>query len=579
MNTLTSRTITASCLALLGAGGFGALAATDATGAKVSPARPSASIAPVPVISAPVEKTRTAAKSALVRNIELIEEKGGVIVRVHLSDMIEFTHQIEPAKDGKPYRIILDCQNATHSLGANRFMTLPSTVIQSIRTSQFAVKPERVFRVVLDLRKEAFYRIQAADKHIDLFVTDASVKPFDSWSTASFLAAKKASSLAAKSVKQTRPHESKQHVTVVKTSPRNITNALDREKSISVEAGPVKAGLSSSAPKESAKSSPKGAVTSKKILTVASKSDVKKSDVRKDNVKKSEATKIATSSEPNGVNAAGKKTNAVATSGPQDKAAPEKTAKKTEAAAVSKAASPPVVAALPKSAVVSKKAPAVKSLAKKSSPKTKTVKESVADKKTAKKTGARLAAVDKKGPKSAGSPGKSSMMNSKKSSTRKAAKSSSSLFASNVQAAIKPNAIQHANKDKGYSAKFRRSVDRRAIKLKGTQVAEFPKRLTIKYKSRGTRDPFGSLFDKKINKNKNMLDPRPNVESLTMVGVSRDVDGKTRGLFEDIDGRGYILSKGDRVENGAVIKITSKKAYFQIFEYGWSRTIALSLDG
>ena len=170
-------------------------------------------------------------------------------------------------------------------------------------------------------------------------------------------------------------------------------------------------------------------------------------------------------------------------------------------------------------------------------------------------------------------------MDSKKSSTRKAAKSSSSLFASNVQAAIKPNAIQKANKDKGYSAKFRRSVDRRAIKLKGPQVAEFPKRLTIKYKSRGTRDPFGSLFDKKINKNKNMLDPRPNVESLTMVGVSRDVDGKTRGLFEDIDGRGYILSKGDRVENGTVIKITSKKAYFQIFEYGWSRTIALSLDG
>ncbi|MCH7879621.1 MAG: hypothetical protein IH914_09955, partial [candidate division Zixibacteria bacterium] len=87
-----SRTITASCLALLGAGGFGALAATDATGAKVSPARQSASLTPVPVISAPVEKTRTAAKSALVRNIELIEEKGGVIVRVHLSDMIEFTH-------------------------------------------------------------------------------------------------------------------------------------------------------------------------------------------------------------------------------------------------------------------------------------------------------------------------------------------------------------------------------------------------------------------------------------------------------------------------------------------------------
>lgn len=522
MNTRIPKIVTVSFLALTGAVSFGNLARADVTAAKASSTIESAIPAMDPASTAPEKKAPAPAKSALVRNIELIEKKGGVIVRVHLSEKTEFTHQIEPAKDGKPYRIILDCQNAIHNLGANRFMTLPGTVIQSIRTSQYAVRPSRVCRVVLDLKKEAFYKVQAADKYIDLFVTDASVKPFDSWSTASFLADKRTKRLAAKQAE-------------TKNSAKLVSTEVKEHKGDAKE------------------TSATGAVKSKKPVTVASKGDVKKTETPATVVPQKDAGKKAVSATntsksqtaEKAVKTASKKNVTVAKSSPKVESTTKKTAKKSVKSGVSRAITPPVVANLSKNDLAGKKSSAKKNSGKTVSKKSKS---SVADK-------------------------------AKSGQKAKVARGSSSLFASSAQAAIKPNSVAKANRDKGYSAKFRRSVDRRAIKLKGTQVAEFPKRLTIKYKSRGTRDPFASLFDKKNSKNKNMLDPRPNVESLTMVGVSRDIDGKTRGLFEDIDGRGYILSKGDRVEHGTVIKITSKKAYFQIFEYGWSRTVSLSLEG
>ncbi len=160
-------------------------------------------------------------------------------------------------------------------------------------------------------------------------------------------------------------------------------------------------------------------------------------------------------------------------------------------------------------------------------------------------------------------------------------KSSSSLFATTANAATpQKKDVAESQSSRRYKAQFRRSIDQRKIKLKGTQVAEFPKRLTIKYKTHGTRDPFATLLvDKGSGSNDPMMAELPNVEALTMVGILRDANGKTRGLFEDIDGRGYILSKGDKVRNGTVLKVTRQKAYFQIFEYGWSRTVALSLEG
>ena len=49
-------------------------------------------------------------------------------------------------------------------------------------------------------------------------------------------------------------------------------------------------------------------------------------------------------------------------------------------------------------------------------------------------------------------------------------------------------------------------------------------------------------------------------------------------IFRQPDGFGFILKSGDKVRNGYVLRVETDRVYFQIFEYGWSRTVALQLD-
>ena len=70
----------------------------------------------------------------------------------------------------------------------------------------------------------------------------------------------------------------------------------------------------------------------------------------------------------------------------------------------------------------------------------------------------------------------------------------------------------------------------------------------------------------------------PNVEGLKLVGIIESAGGENRALFEDKDSYGYILKAGDKVQKGYVLRVDSDRVYFQIFEYGWSRTVALNIE-
>ena len=128
------------------------------------------------------------------------------------------------------------------------------------------------------------------------------------------------------------------------------------------------------------------------------------------------------------------------------------------------------------------------------------------------------------------------------------------------------------------TSKFRRAPAE-SRKIKGTLVAEFPQRLVIKYQTSGYRDPFETLInDSKVDNNP-IEKQIPNVEGLKLVGIIESSGGSdNRALFEDGDGYGYILATGDKVQKGYVLKVDSDRVYFQIFEYGWSRTVALNLE-
>ncbi|MFZ5981740.1 MAG: hypothetical protein ACOYVF_14040 [Candidatus Zixiibacteriota bacterium] len=127
------------------------------------------------------------------------------------------------------------------------------------------------------------------------------------------------------------------------------------------------------------------------------------------------------------------------------------------------------------------------------------------------------------------------------------------------------------------TSRFRRSPTS-PTKIKGTLVAEFPKRLVVKYKARSYRDPFETL----INDNRSYQGPvaerLPNVEGLKLVGIIEATGDSNRALFEDKEGYSYILKSGDKVKKGYVLRVESDRVYFQIFEYGWSRTVALQIE-
>jgi hypothetical protein len=126
------------------------------------------------------------------------------------------------------------------------------------------------------------------------------------------------------------------------------------------------------------------------------------------------------------------------------------------------------------------------------------------------------------------------------------------------------------------TARFRRQAQ--SDKIRGTMVAEFPKRLVIKYNSRGDRDPFGALVDETRTYNDPIEARIPNVEGLKLVGILESDGGTNRALFEDKTGFSYMLETGDKVRNGYVLRVDADQVYFQIFEYGWSRTVALTME-
>jgi hypothetical protein len=110
-------------------------------------------------------------------------------------------------------------------------------------------------------------------------------------------------------------------------------------------------------------------------------------------------------------------------------------------------------------------------------------------------------------------------------------------------------------------------------------VAEFPKRLVIKYKAKDTRDPFRTLINDSKTDNNPLATRVPNVEGLKLVGIIEAGVGKSnQALFEDVDGYSYILKTGDKVKRGYVLRVEEDRVYFQIFEYGWSRTVALHIE-
>ncbi len=118
-----------------------------------------------------------------VENLHLFWQDGEIVLRTDVSGPFQFSHQIAKAEDGKPFRVLIDIFPAVHNLEQKSFVNLPPSIIQSIRTSQYSVEPEKIVRVVCDLKKESVYRIEKLGQSVFLYFPDKDNSNFPRWSS------------------------------------------------------------------------------------------------------------------------------------------------------------------------------------------------------------------------------------------------------------------------------------------------------------------------------------------------------------------------------------------------------------
>ena len=434
------------------------------------------------------------AVASQVDNVELTYKDGFTVAVIHVDGAVRFTHQTEEAKDGKPFRVIVDVLSATHQLGAKNFMNLPDCPVQSIRTSQYSVSPEKVVRLVFDMDSERVYRIDSDKNSVSLFFSDNSTKSFATWSSAP--------SMKKDAAKQVSPPASKPKVAVAAVTPEPKKSATDLNKSIDNDR--MLSLSENNSPSTKVKKNP----VEQSSSATGMKTEVYGPDVN--------LAKLNKEIEEQQKAEAEKKAQALAKAELEKKAQAQSLAK-AEAEKKAAVTTPPA-----KKEVVVAQTPPVKDPAP--------------------------AKIKSSEP-------------AKKSADKKVAQANTATKA----------------EDKKATSRFRRNPV--SNKIKGTMVAQFPKRLVIKYKTKAMRDPFATLIDESKTYNNPVEKRIPNVEGLKLVGIIQaENKSENRALFEDSDNYGYILKTGDKVRKGYVLRVDEDRVYFQIFEYGWSRTIALNLE-
>ena len=523
--------------------------------------------------------------AARVANVELSYRNGYSVARIDVEGAVRFTHQTAVSQDGRPFRVIVDILTAVHHLGAKEFLSLPDSPVRHIRTSQYSVKPEKITRIVFDLERETTYRVESDNNSVSIFFPDKSRQPFETWSTSAFLVAQ---AKAKRQVAATKPPEVPAAAPAKQTKPKakertsaqlNAAIDKDRQESLQSSAAPVT--------KTPAPLAVKAAAPTQET-TVKETGHKTSSPVRSQKLF-SDKDKWAGLFEPSAADKADPVKHA---------SAKAQTDTKTGSTGKIPDAQPTVVPEKPKTApakTVKKPAPAVKSIDTKTEPtlaatsqdedaKPPAKSDSRAVKKPASKTKPTTAGHASPKPAAPGqlavSPAKDQKVTQDSSTSPARSKVKTDKVQKQAEPAGKPTPEKDGIKtkpDKKSTSRFRRSPTM-SKKIKGTLVAEFPKRLVVKYKTKNYRDPFEALIND-ARMLRNPIEKRvPSVEGLKLVGVIQSGSGANSALFEGTDGYGYILKAGDRVQKGYVLRVESDRVFFQLFEYGWSRTMALNIE-
>jgi Tfp pilus assembly protein PilP len=116
-----------------------------------------------------------------VDNVSLKKQGEFTELTIYASDAVEFDHKIVEPVAGKPYRVVIDLKDAYHKLPRYNFKSLPSETITSIRTSQFSVNPEKVVRIVLDVKGRVTYKVKRDRDYVTLVIATPDDTEFPFW--------------------------------------------------------------------------------------------------------------------------------------------------------------------------------------------------------------------------------------------------------------------------------------------------------------------------------------------------------------------------------------------------------------
>jgi hypothetical protein len=577
-----------------------------------------------------------------VTSIALSYQDGATMATINVDGPIRFTHEAVEAKEGKPFRVVVDILSSTHHLSAREYLSLPTCAVKGVRTSQYSVKPEAVVRLVFDLNKETVYRADSDTKAIHLYFMDKGVSKFADWSSAGAVTPLKNEPKAAERAETVV--SSKTTVPVKSTEALNKSIENDRLASLDGKASPTAkpAVPDKVEPVKPEATKPEPAKVEVKTVP-AVKPQPTSPDTKSTGVTKVESKAVEPQRPPSVIQAEPVKPAKKSATYASDEDIPQSlqgglfssmkpaTAPKTQVTPPVPVA-PVTVAQKPVEPAAQK--PADKTVAVKATPTAsaptavsseKAVPASVPSPEVASKpaqtaetkvpaNAAKPTVVSAPAPAESGAPDRKEPAKEPLVTTPasravsqfvaqptggrpgEAAASKDSLEPKDVDSEpalqkgelpvdltgeVDPSkmvdADNEASADTKSTARFRRSPTG-PTKLKGTLVAEFPGRLVIKYKSDALRDPFETLINDARTYNDIMQKRIPDVEGLRLVGILEGGDGENRALFEDKDDYGYILSSGDKVQKGYVLRVESDRVYFQIFEYGWSRTVALNIE-
>ncbi len=123
--------------------------------------------------------------AVLVNNISLEKRGDSTFVSIMANNPFQFTSSSVPAKEGRPFRILIDCKSALHNLPKYEFRTLPPGIITSIRTSQYQTDPNQVVRIVLDAAKTVNFSVNSLGNSIVVTIVSMGDPNFEKWWAAS----------------------------------------------------------------------------------------------------------------------------------------------------------------------------------------------------------------------------------------------------------------------------------------------------------------------------------------------------------------------------------------------------------